>query len=220
MKIEIHPVTAILTSAYLSAMLTSSVTPIRSNATLAAAVDPSAAQEALKGAMSGLDAAGWAAAVTDIPSPSQPTSKFVTVSATGDPILSEELLARLLAFTKINGAESVVRAKVTKAFGLNDGTADIPVRQVSEPLPEGKHFLSYSTVPGSRDIFIAFSRADKTRADIYLTDKTGVLRAAVIVEPGVTRLITNEQASEKYKAELELFAKLAKDLPPATPGNS
>jgi len=201
-------------------MLTSSVTPIRSNATLAAAVDPSAAQEALKGAMSGLDAAGWAAAVTDIPSPSQPTSKFVTVSATGDPILSEELLARLLAFTKINGAESVVRAKVTKAFGLNDGTADIPVRQVSEPLPEGKHFLSYSTVPGSRDIFIAFSRADKTRADIYLTDKTGVLRAAVIVEPGVTRLITNEQASEKYKAELELFAKLAKDLPPATPGNS
>jgi hypothetical protein len=223
MRIKIHPLTAILSSAYLSAMLTSTIAPVRTNATLAAAVDPMAAQKALQNAISGLDVAGWAAAV-------QTPSAAVTVpvnpppgAIANEPITIEELISRLIAFTKSERTSAKLGRATAKTLGLNDGTTDIPLLQVGETLPEGDHYFAFSTVAGSRDIFIAFKTADKSLSNVYLTDRSGVLRAAAIIEPSGSRLITNEQAAEKYKAELQLFAKLAKDLPPAGPavaGNS
>ena len=53
--------------------------------------------------------------------------------------------------------------------------------------------------------------------EAYLTDKTGKLRAAAISDDGTAPLITNEKATEKFKAELALFAKEAADLPPTEP---
>ena len=50
----------ILISAYLSAMLASSVAPMRSHVALAATIDSTAAQKSLQSAISGLNAGGWA----------------------------------------------------------------------------------------------------------------------------------------------------------------
>lgn len=212
-----HPITAVLTSVYLSAMLTSSLAPIRNNAIFAAAIDPSAAQKALQNAVTGLDAAGWAAAVAATPAPVPPAPKGVPVDPTPkvEPIISEELMARLITRTLASKKPNTVGTRLSKIFGINDGTVDIPAKIVSEKVPEGKHMFIVPTQEGSRDIVIAFKRADNAYGEYYLTDKTGGLRAAAVIDDAGIRLITNEQAAAKYKAELELFAKLAKDLPPA-----
>ncbi|MBI2788283.1 MAG: hypothetical protein HYX59_06320 [Elusimicrobia bacterium] len=217
MRIKTHPITAVLTSAYLSAMLTSSLAPIRDNAIFAATVDPSAAQKALQNAVSGLDAAGWAAAVAATPAPVPPAPKSVPVDPTpkADPIISEELMTRLITRTLASKKPTTLSARLTQVLGISDGITDTPVKSVSEKLPEGKHMFIVPTQEGSRDVIIVYKRPDNTYGEYYLTDKTGVLRAAAIWDDTGIRLITNEQAAAKYKAELELFAKLAKDLPPA-----
>jgi len=217
MRMKTHPITAVLTSAYLSAMLTSSLAPIRNNAIFAAAVDPSAAQKALQTAVSSLDAAGWAAAVAATPAPVPPAPKSVPVTITpkSDPAINEELMARLIIRTLQSKKPATMGIPICKIFGLNDGTVDIPAKKVSETVPEGKHMFVVPTEEGSKDIVILFKRADIAYGEYYLTDKTGVLRAAAVMDDAGIRLITNEQAAAKYKAELELFAKLAKDLPPA-----
>lgn len=225
MRIKTHPITALLTSAYLSAMLTSSLAPIRNNAIFAAAVDPSAAQKALQNAVSGLDAAGWAAAVAATPASVPPAPKSVPADLTpkADPVISEELLARLIKRTLASKKPTTLHRDVCRILGACDGTASIPVLQVSEPMPEGKHIFIVPTLEDSKDIYIVFRSLDGMYAEFYLTDKSGVLRAAATTDSNGSRLITNEQAAARYKAELELFAKLAKDLPPtgtAVAGNS
>lgn len=221
MRKNTRALTTILTSAYLSAMLTSSVSPIRNSSIFAAAVDPTAPQQAFKNAVSGLDAAGWAAAVAGAPVPVPPAPKNMPAAPSQtDPVMNEDFMARLIAFTLAKGASTFLDQRVSKIFGINDGAAHAPIKQVAEPLPEGKHYLLL--VDGSKDVVIAFRRADTGRVSFYLTDKTGVLRAAAIMHNGVW-LITNEQAAEDYKNELKLFARLAKDLPPtgaAVAGNS
>lgn len=220
-----RPVAAILTSAYLSAMLTSSVTSVRTNATLAAAVDPMAAQKVLQGAISSLDAAGWAAAV-QVPNVAMPNASVIPVvprATPSDPVMSEELMTRLVTRTLASKKPAVMGTRLSKTFGIGDGTAEVPVKQVSEPLPEGKHIFIVPIQEGAKDIVIAFKRADNAYGEYYLTDKSGALRAAAIMDLNGIRLITNEQAAEKYKAEMQLFAKLALDLPPtgtAVAGNS
>lgn len=216
----------ILTSAYLSAMLTSSVAPIRNSSIFAAAVDPTAAHKALQDAVSGLDASGWATAVANTPSAPPPASNIVPVNdpaPKAEPIMTEELMSRLIIFTSTEGANTFMNEKLAGVFGLNDGTKKIPVMQVSEPVPDGKHFFMVTTKEGSTDIVLGFKRATGGDTRAYLTDKSGVLRAAAIMSFQGTRLITNEQAAKDYEAEMRLFAKLAKDLPPtstAVAGNS
>jgi hypothetical protein len=55
-----------------------------------------------------------------------------------------------------------------------------------------------------------------------MTDKSGVLRAAAIFDKNGSRLITNEQAADKYQSEMQRFAKIAQDLPPTgtSPGKN
>jgi hypothetical protein len=217
--------TTILTSAYVSAMLASSVAPIRSDATLAATIDPMAAQKALQNAVSGLDAVGWAAAVagTSVPVPPAPKNVPADPTPKADHVMTEELMARLIKFTRTKGKHALMDYHISGAFGINDGTTDVPILQVAEPLPEGKHYLMLPTQEGSRDIVFAFKPAGGGEIPVYQTDKFGTLRAAGILSTTGVRLITNEQAAEKFKAEMQLFAKLAKDLPPTgapAPGNS
>ena len=88
--------TTILTSAYLSAMLATSVAPIRSDATLAATINPMAAQKALQNAVSSLNISGWTAAATVTPPAAQATpapvpainSSVMTGSALGVGLLT------------------------------------------------------------------------------------------------------------------------------------
>lgn len=223
MRIKTHPITAVLTSAYLSAMLTSSLAPIRNNAIFAAAVDPSAAQKALQNAVSGLDAAGWAAAVSSTPTPDQsaPTPVPVKVAPKADPVMTAELMARLIKYTRGVKTRSTIGARLCKMLEFCDGTTDMELKAAESEPTEGKHFFATPLDPKSKDVIIIVIRGENE--EIYLTDKTGRLRAAAVVEDRVARLITNEKAAGKYKAELSLWAGEGLTLPPigaAVAGNS
>ena len=78
-------------------------------------------------------------------------------------------------------------------------------------MPEGKHAFIVPIKDGSKDIVIIFARGEVL--DVYLTDRSGVLRAAAIFDLAGIRLITNEQAALKYQSEMPLFAKGAEELP-------
>lgn len=209
-----HPVSAILTSAYLSAMLTSSVAPVTGKATLAAAIDPMAAQKALQNAASGLDAAGWAAAVTEIPAPRQSPPPPVPVKVTPkvDPVMNDELMARLIKLAQEQKEPGIIPANICAIFRLCPGTAKMPVKMLETENPEG-HFFTMPWAPGSKDIILIHKHDDVL--DAYLTDKTYTLRAAAISDATGARLIINEKAAEKFKAELAILAREAADLPPA-----
>ncbi|MBI2385372.1 MAG: hypothetical protein HYV14_05085 [Elusimicrobia bacterium] len=145
----------------------------------------------------------------------QSRSVPVDPTVTPDPGINAELMSRLITRTLASKKPGAIGPSLAKIFGLNDGTGELPFKQVSETHPEGKHYFTVRNQEGTNDIIIAFKLIDNTYGEYYLTDKTGVLRAAAIFENDDYHLITNEQAAEKYKAELKLFAKLAKDLPPA-----
>lgn len=214
----------ILTSAYLSAMLTSSVAPIRDGATFAAAVDPAAAQKALQTAISGLDAAGWAAAVNEASSSSQtaPTPVPVKVAPKADPVMTDELMARLIKYTRATEPKSTLSINFCKVLNLCDGTKAIPLKLAeSETATDGKHYFGLTADPTSKDVLIIVIRPESV--EVYLTDKTGKLRAAAVSENEPAHLITNEKAAKKFKAELSMFAGEASGLPPtgtAVAGNS
>lgn len=211
-------------SAYLSAMLASNVAPVRSGVTLAGAVDSTAARQALQSAISGLNVGGWAPSVTAPANVAVPSATLSAIPApqAENPIISEELMARLINRTMASKKESGISARTCAAFALCDGTGDIPAKRVSTTEPDGKHFFTMPTKEGSLDIIVGLTQNGVTFA--YLTDKSAKLRAAAIIDPtGAVRVIPNEGAAEKFKAELRLFAKLAEDLPPtgtAVAGNS
>lgn len=223
MRINTRTLTTVLTSAYLSAMLTSSVAPIRNNSIFAAAVDPMAAQKAFQTAISGLDAAGWADAVNEAPSPSQtaPTPVPVKVTPKAEPVMTEELMARLIKYTRGVEGESTLSARLCKVLDLCDGTKELPIRAAKSDSTDDLHYFSVPQDPNSKDVLISVIRP--THVEVYLTDKTGKLRAAAISDKNGARLITNEKAAKKFKAELSLFAGEAAGLPPsgtAVAGNS
>lgn len=221
MRIKTHPITAILTSAYLSAMLTSSLAPIRNNTIFAAAVDPAAAEKALQNAVSGLDAAGWAIAATPAPGQTAPTPVPVKVTPKTDPVMTQELMARLIKLTQEQTKLGSISAPVCAVFNLCDGTAKLPTRGIETEEPAGTHFMIPAT-PGSTDILIVEEMKDGS-LEAYLTDNTFTLRAAAIAVTTKTYLITNEKAAAKFKAALSHLAREASALPPtgtAVTGNS
>lgn len=208
--------TAILTSAYLSAMLATSVAPIRSDAALAATIDPSAAQKALQSAVHSIDTSGWLAASTD-PSTTAPAVAIASVSnppPKAEPVMTEELMARIIKLTRDSrDAGSSVTARICKVLDLCDGTKDMPLKIVTSDSTDGVHAFGLPLDPNSKDILIMVMH--DTVVETYLTDKTGKLRAACVLENRIAHLITNEKAAEKFKKELSLFAgEAAGSLPP------
>jgi hypothetical protein len=134
------------------------------------------------------------------------------------PVMNEELMARLIKRTLTSKQDSKINKEVAGILGLNDGSVDLPAKQIGIPTPEGKHTILVYTKEGSNKIVFAFMRGDVN--EIYLVDETGGLRAASIWDTTGIRLITKEQAQEKYEAELVLFARKAAGLPPTTPDNN
>lgn len=214
--------TQILTSAYLSAMLTSGLAPIRGNSILASAVNHAAAQKALQSVLSSVSANGWAAASTSTPVPlplaPQATS---SVQPKANPIMNDELMARLIKLAKAQEQHGSLGVAICSIFNLCTGPEDMPVKLLETENPGG-HFFMMPTFPGATDIIIGKDNGGGN-LECYLTDKTFKLRAAAVTTRAGAVLITNEKAAEKYKAELALFAKEAADLPPtgtAVAGNS
>lgn len=213
----------IMISAYLSAMLTSSVVHVRGNVVLAGAIDSTAARQALQSAVAGLNVEGWSATIPA--TVALPTAAMSAIPApqTADPVISEELMARLIKRAQASQKDTWIIAPVCKIFGMCDGTSDLPVKQIVTTQPDGRRYIELPLKEGSKDIVITFT--NDTTMEFYLTDKNGNLRAAAISGgQGIgLRLIANEQASEKFKAQMQLLAKLAEKLPPtgtAVAGNS
>jgi len=140
-------------------------------------------------------------------------------AAQADPVLTPELLARLLIYTrdvKVNGS---VNARICKLVGMSDGTADMPMKMChTDFIADGDHYFSIPPQTDSKDIFVFWTHG--TTSEFFLTDKTLKLRAAGILVDKDLRLIPNEKAADTYKAQLSLFAKEAADLPPSDSAGS
>lgn len=128
--------------------------------------------------------------------------------------MTEELMARLIKYTRNAKETGSFSAKLCKVLDICDGTQHIPIKMAKSDSADGGHYFALRPEPESKDILIVVKR--DTSMEAYLTDKTGKLRAAAISENMTVRLITNEKAAEKFKAELALFAKeAAAQLPPS-----
>lgn len=215
----------ILISAYLSAMLTSSIIHVRGNVVLAGAIDSTVARQVLQSAVAGLSSEGWATSATIPATVAMPTTVMSGIPApqAANPVISEELMARLIKRTLANEKDTWIIAPLCRIFGMCDGTANMPVKQITATQPDGKHHIEVPLKEGSKDIVVTFNNGSVL--EHYLTDKSGNLRAAATssLDGSGLRLLTNEQAAEKFKAEMRILAKLAEKLPPtgtAVAGNS
>jgi hypothetical protein len=131
------------------------------------------------------------------------------------PVMTEELMARLIKYIRSSTEDSSLSARVCKVLDLCDGTAAMQLRLAKSDSTDGGHYFGIRPEEAAaKDIFIAVMR--EKILEVYLTDKTGKLRAAAVEENGIARLITNENAAAKFKVELALFAKeAAEQLPPS-----
>jgi hypothetical protein len=137
-----------------------------------------------------------------------------------EPIISEELMARLIQRTLASEKEAILSAGICAIFAICDGTSDMPAKQIVNTQPDGRYAFFVPLRQGSTDIIVAVRHpSEPPSADVidsYLTDRNGSLRAAAISEfPGPRhRLITNEQAAENFTAVMQFLATLAEKLPP------
>lgn len=135
-----------------------------------------------------------------------------------DPAMTDELMARLIKYAHNTRGTATADARICKIFDLCDGNTDFHLKLAHSDSTDGRHYFGFPLQSGSRDILILVKR--DSGIESHLTDKTGKLRAAAILAPGEpARLITNEKAAEKFKAELALFAKEAADQLPPTGTN-
>jgi hypothetical protein len=204
----------ILMSGYLSAMLASSVAPLRSDATLASAIDPMSAQKAFQNAVNGIETAGWTPSSTVSAAQAAPAQVLAinNPAPKSDPIMNEELMARLIKYTVSVKETGSLDERVCKVLNLCDGVTAMPLRYAVSDATDGKHYFGIRPNTDLKDIFFVVKRG--TTMEVYLTDNTGKLRAAAIQDNGTARLITNESAVDKFKKELSLFAGEASGLPP------
>lgn len=209
---KIWSLTPILMSAYLSAMLTSGLAPIRPSVIFAAAIDPVAAQKALQNAVSAVTGGDWAAPTI---SPAAPLASPVVASIqqpVADPVMTDELMARLLAFAATQDDPGTLGKNICVLLKICDGKTDLSVRQLETGRPKGLLFM-IPAAAGSKDVILAYKNPDGSM-DAYLTDKTYKLRASV--HAGDTYdLVPNEKAAARFKAALSHLAReAAEDLPP------
>lgn len=143
-------------------------------------------------------------------------TKAAQPSHKADLVMNEELMARLIKRTLASQKEGQVDPGLCVIFVICDGAILMPAKQVSTTKPDGKHYFVLPFKEGSKDILIIFKSPSGEVVNSYLTDKSGALRAVATsgLNSAGLRLIPNEQAAEKFKAELALFAREAADLPP------
>src|SRR5688572_15399705 len=100
--------------------------------------------------------------------------------AKADPVMTDELMGRLITRTLASKKDAEIDMKISGIFGINDGKAHVPVKKIGETAPEGKHVFIIPVKEGSKDIVVLFNRGEVIEA--YLTDRSGVLRAAAIFD--------------------------------------
>ena len=132
--------------------------------------------------------------------------------STPAPVMNEELMGRLIKYTRAVSETGSIAIQLCAVFKLCDGTNAMPMKVVKSDLTDAEHLFSVPLNADSKDILIMVDHFGILYA--YLADKTGKLRAAAISDKTGARLIPNEKAEEGFKAELAIFAKEAEQLPP------
>lgn len=202
----------VMMSAYVSAMLASSLAPISGRLFLASPIDPIAAQQAFDTAMSDLDNKTWRVASADVPA-AVPQVAIAVTTPKADPVMTDERMARLINLTRTIKA-GIVGPKICKVVGLCDGTAAMPMRWIKSGSTDGLHMMGMPPAADSTDIL--FVTSHDLHLEIYLTDKNRNLRAAAVMDNGVATPLANDKANSMFQKELSLFASGADDLPPST----
>lgn len=215
MTTRLNDLRTILISAYVTAMLATSVAPIRSDATLASALDPNAASKALAAAVSGVGAAGWQAEPM-VAKVVAPEAQIAVAAAplTANPAITDEQLARLVVRVKKQPV-TMIGANISRILGLGDGTAEVPVKQMGKTIDGKDHVFMVVMKNGvESDQYIFAMRVPSVTIDSYLTDKSASLRLATRTTSADIIIVPNDQAATGYNAELALMASLADKLPP------
>ncbi len=201
---KISPIRTIAISAYLSAMLASSVAPIRTDATLAAPFDPEIMRVMAESLNGGVSTPNQAAVSAPAPIP---------VTTHSDTEQTIDAISRLRAFTLSGPDETHIIAKAARVLGLAD--REIPTKQIVSTLIDGKLYFTVSIQPNSDDILLTVKR-NGIPLTLYLTNSNLELRAAFINEPGNPHQIAPEQAGRDFKILLQYWAEQAKTLLPST----
>jgi hypothetical protein len=131
-----------------------------------------------------------------------------------DPIMSDEMLARLLKLIADQQKQATIPAGVCAMFKMCDGTAKLPMRMIQTENPKG-NYMAKPWDGNTDDIVVARKMPDGS-VHFYLTDKTRKLRAAASSMNGKAEVVLLETAKPDYEAALALLAKEAGDLPPVT----
>ena len=139
-----------------------------------------------------------------------------------EPVMTPELMDRLIKRTLAATAKGTLDRSVSGLFALNDGTSNMPAKQLVKRYPgssagaENFRGLAF-IVPVARPSDVVMLERGEL-VEVYLTDRTATLIDAGVVDARGARRITRDQAREKYQAVLKVFAKSASALPPAGPG--
>ena len=130
-----------------------------------------------------------------------------------EPVMNAELMARLIKYIRSGKSVGSITAKLCKVLEVCDGTNTMSLKMAKSDVTDGGHYIALPLNADSKDVFFLVEHPDVIHA--YLMDKTGKLRVAAISDGTGVRLITNEKAAVKFKAELALFAKEAAEQLPA-----
>lgn len=128
--------------------------------------------------------------------------------------MTQELMARLVKYSRGTPDVFAMDGPVCKILDLCDGTQRMAIMICESDV--GGHFFGVPKDENLKDIVI-FVRGGPNVATFYLTDKTGVLRAAAVSDSTGIRLITNAKAADGFNAEMKQFAIEAAVLPPTKP---
>jgi hypothetical protein len=137
-----------------------------------------------------------------------------------EPLMTPELMDRLIARVLTAKNVGVLEKQVSGMLGLNDGTVEMPAKQLQKRIGDVKHVILVLLDRPALMFFLVLHEkpGEAEYADIYVTDRSTVLRHAMVadVKNGLRRLSLAE-AQSNYQAELKIFAAVAAALPP--PGN-
>ena len=215
---KISSLRTIAISAYLTAMITSSVAPIRSTATLATPLDSEILNVMAANLNGGLSVPEQA--VVTAPAP-------VAVAMLTNPLLSNDAINLLREYTLSKPNGTFFNAEAAQMLGLAENK--VPMKQIStkfsDELSDGKRYFAVSTEENADDIFLVVENNSAPKRIYWMNSKL-VLIAALIDSPGNPHLIystkkgiLSTETVDDYEALLEFWTKKANKLSTSATGN-
>lgn len=118
------------------------------------------------------------------------------------------VMAVLINATRLAPGTGVLDKSIADAFGLGENTFVLPVAPV--PVIANNGAMQYFAVPriSERDVVVIFRRLENGSVEAYLSDFSGRLRGAIVVQAdGTVRKLSLFKAAGKFQAELSVLEK-------------